>query len=700
MSEIYLSSPTYYIIFGFIAALLISGTLYFKNLKEKEFSQTLKIVLALLRGTAVMLLFFLLLQPFIKKISTQSQKPILFFAQDVSASVKKATDSLSLASYLEAVEKTTSSLEKKYEVKVLSLGDKLREGLDKEMGDQSTKLSDVFDYVDEQYKDANKAAIVLASDGIYNYGNNPLYADKTGLAVHTILLGDTTSRKDLRIKRVFHNDIAYLDDRFNVLIDIASDNIQNGQSILRIHKGRNASGKLLFEEAITINNANFFQTVELYLDADKVGKQDYFINLSPIEGERSKVNNKRVFTIDVIDARQEVLLLASAPHPDIFALRSAMEAQGNLKLKTIFKDDIEPNLDLSTTDLVILHQLPGRAKGRIADILKKLKEKKTPIWYIVGVDTDISALNEEQNLLSVNDYIGEYNQSFARKESKFNLFTLSEELTNTFGQYPPLKVPFGTIKSQNGDVLLKQRIGSVDTEYPLFMFAEENGQKTAVLMGTGLWQWRIFHYLQNKNHNSFDELIQKTATYLGSKEDKRKFRVKPGKQSYLSSEDISFDAELFNANYERVNSSEVSMQITNEEGNSFNYTFSRNKDAYFLNAKKLTEGNYSYEAKTSFNGEQFSQKGSFSVADLNLEELDLSANTNMMKVLSENSSGNFYYANQLEELEQMLLEDERHKPMLYNNSQTLPLIEYRWIFAILLLLLGIEWFLRRFKGSY
>ena len=168
MTEFYLSTPQYYLFFCFLVAFGISGILYFRNNKEKEFSKTLKLILATIRGLATAIVVLLLLQPFIKKIVNKSQKPILFLAQDVSTSVKSELSKETLLEFQLELDAMAERLEKKYEVKKYSLGDQIRPGFDTSFIDESTNLSAIFKLVKEQYKDANKAGIIIASDGIYN----------------------------------------------------------------------------------------------------------------------------------------------------------------------------------------------------------------------------------------------------------------------------------------------------------------------------------------------------------------------------------------------------------------------------------------------------------------------------------------------------------------------------------------------------
>ena len=44
--------------------------------------------------------------------------------------------------------------------------------------------------------------------------------------------------------------------------------------------------------------------------------------------------------------------------------------------------------------------------------------------------------------------------------------------------------------------------------------------------------------------------------------------------------------------------------------------------------------------------------------------------------------------------------NETVKPVIYQTTPTNPLINLKWIFALLALLLAVEWFLRRYFGAY
>ena len=96
----------------------------------------------------------------------------------------------------------------------------------------------------------------MATDGIYNQGNNPIYfGNKLNVPIFSIALGDTIPKKDLVLKKVYNNQIAYLGDKFTIQTDIAAYNCLGANTRLTIKRG----GRLIYDAVVSIDNGDFFQ---------------------------------------------------------------------------------------------------------------------------------------------------------------------------------------------------------------------------------------------------------------------------------------------------------------------------------------------------------------------------------------------------------------------------------------------------------
>lgn len=655
--------------------------------------------MAALRGAAVSILCLLLLSPIIRTRETEVKKPVLLVLQDASESVGFGMDEKAKASLTASLDGLRAALDEDYEVRLMAFGTGVREGADPVMGEKETDIEQAMRYAREAFDPARMAGLVLLSDGLYNKGSNPLYSTQvTQAPVIAIPLGNPAPVRDLAIKRLFHNKIAYRGDRFNVQLDILARNAAAEKSELSIYDITGGTPRLLEKRPVSIGQDPFFQTQEVILSADAPGIRRYRFSLSPISGEQVKGNNTREMYIEVLDARQKVLLLADAPHPDLSAIRQSLDALSNYKVELRFLG--ENTGPLKAYDLVILHQIPSR-RNKAAALLQELRQSRVPVWFIAGSSSDIPALSTAQGLLDIRGDGGNLNEVQALPVTVFQVFTLDEAARTGISRFPPLLSPFGDYRAgAAARPMLRQRIGAVQTDYPLWLFGEDDQRRIAILAGEGIWKWRLFDYLQHRNHAVVDEFIGKTVSYLATREDKRRLRVLPVKPIFAENEPVRFDGELYNENYERITVPDIRVVIKDAENREYVFLMNRTETMYSLNAGLLPPGNYSYRATANHSGKELLHEGRFSIQPVDQELADLQADHDLLRLLADRSGGATVSKDSLEMLPDLIRAKLKAKPVMYSSVESRPLIHWKWLFALLILFLGGEWFLRRYSGAY
>jgi hypothetical protein len=332
-------------------------------------------------------------------------------------------------------------------------------------------------------------------------------------------------------------------------------------------------------------------------------------------------------------------------------------------------------------------------------ILNNLNAKKIPRLFIVGAQSDARKLTAQQSMMALNSDGKNVNDVQASLNSGFNLFTL-EDSYRQIPNFNPIVAPFGEFKEiGGGQVLFYQKIGKVETKYPLIMLGESNGIRTGIITAEGLWKWRLFDFAQQKNHDIFDGLMAKICTYLSVKEDKRKFRAATDKNVYRENEPVQFSSEIYNNSYELINEADVRVIVTNGEGKQFPYTMNKSGRAYALNAGILPVGNYTYKATTSIGGQQLDAGGAFSVQPIQLELYETTADHALLRALSNQLGGSTVSPQNMASLADSILA-KNLKPVMYTTQKTENALNLKWIFGILILLLAAEWFMRRYFGGY
>jgi hypothetical protein len=619
-------------------------------------------------------------------------------AQDASTSVgdfleKKDPD------YLLQLNKMVDNLKKDYQVETFSFGEKITNGLPDKFSDRVTNISVLLEELSARFAGSKLGGVVLASDGIYNQGSNPLYtAAKLNTPVYTIGMGDTSTKKDLIINRIFHNQIVYAGDEMEVQIDVLAKNLIGKGSKISLVEVNAGKTKLLKSVDFKIDKSSFFNSFSLTIPASLPGTRYLRIIASPVEGEVSKINNSRDFVVTVLDGRQKVLIFAQSPHPDMGALRQSLDANKNIEVKTAFLGDPVPNF--AEYDLIILHQLPAPGRN-FAPVIKQIKDLRKSHWWVAGAQTDFKALNDFQNLnnLRINSNLGAESEALWNKN--FNLFNGETEWPQKIDRYPPLQVPFGDVEANTvGQVLLYQRIKNVGTSYPLLTLGENNGVRSAIFLGDGLWKWRLANFQLYENHEVFDGLIGKITQYLSVKRDNRRFKVTVGKPVYDENESVSFVGELYNASYELINTPDVNLAVRNNDGKEYNFLFNRVGKGYQLNAGVLPTGSYNFKATTSYNGKEWSSDGQFTVQPLQFEFINITADHNILKAISTESGGQFFGQKELNELYAIIKKSAALKPVLVTEKSSQTFLSMPLLLLLLLVALSLEWGVRRYIGIY
>lgn len=699
MKGISFDYPTWYILFCLLAGLAYALVLYFRDKTFKEQATWFTWLLGILRFLSVSLLAGLLLSPILRSKETRTQKPVVVIAQDGSESIRAAWTAQDSQLYVTQLLELKDKLAEDYDVVSYTFGENLKDTLDFSFNDKRTNLSAVMQEVYDLYSNQNLGALILATDGIYNEGANPVYSDiNLNAPVYTIGLGDTTRYKDLNIKRVFHNKIAYLGDKFSIQVDISGQNASGTSVPIFISRIENGRSRQIIREQIQIDRNDFFTTREFILNADIAGVNRYRISIGTIDGEQSTLNNNKDIYVDILEARKKVLILAHAPHPDLSALKQSLSEGLNNEVSVAYISSFKENI--RDFDLVILHQLPSKAFPA-KELMAELKSSKTPVFYIIGQQNSFNALNNNQGLVNILSNGKNTNDVEPKMATSFSLFNISDDVREAVQSFPPLVAPFGEFsEGTNASVLFYQRIGRINTEYPLLSLGEQSGIRSAILCGTGIWKWRLFDYLEKKNHNRFNELLSQISQYLSVKSDKRQFRVSLNKNIFDENEPIIFDAELYNDSYELINEPSAHLVITDADGKEYTYTFNATGNVYRLNAGILPVGAYRYKATTNTGTASLNFSGQFSVQAVQVERYDMTANHSMLRLLSENYGGDFLVPSEITSLDSRLEDRGTVKPIVFETLHTRSVINLKGIFFLVLGLLSLEWFLRRYFGAY
>lgn len=693
--ELITESPTWLVLLCLAAGALYAGILYRKDAAFSESGKWIVRAMALLRFLTVTFLAILLLSPLIRSVFSVTEKPVLVYIQDESSSIKAIKDSAAFSSsFPKDVADFRKKLENDFDLRIFSVGDVMREGVTNQFADKETDLSAAVEEIRSRFSGRNLGAVVLASDGLYNKGSNPLYSfPGLKVPVYTVGLGDTTIRKDLLISKVNHNKNAFLGNSFPVEITIDARQCASQSATLSISRNE----KELFSKSIRIDRNRMNMVIPVVLEADQKGVNHYVVRISKLENEISYVNNTADFFVDVSDNRQLIQIVANAPHPDLAALKEILSDNPNFEVKIAFDGEFDGQLN--GVNLLILHSLPGQGHPA-TKLLESASKLQVPMWFIMGSRTDVPGFNRFGTGTTISDNRGNLNEIQSIVSEDFSLFTLEQEEAERLESLPPLISPFGNYEI-TGSVqsLLLQKVGNVKTGMPMLYFSSKEDVKIGVLTGEGIWKWRLQEYSRYNESSAVKAIVTKTVQYLALRDKRTPFRLFY-KNAFAENEQVMLDAELYNPSGEIINTPDARLNLIDENGKNYPFTFSKTEKSYTLNAGYLPVGHYKLTASVKLGTTLYTETGSFTILALQAEMSETIANHQLLAAISGKTGGRLVPPDSLPALAEEIKNRNDIRAVSYEQKRLDEVINLKWIFILLITLLSAEWFLRKRNGSY
>ena len=669
-----------YIIIAIIISILLAVLMY--GYKTK-FSKSTKWIYGSLRFVTIFSVLLLLINPIFKTETFSLIKPKLPILIDNSESISELNQTVNVSDFITSL-KLNKDLNKKFELSFYTFGNEFKINDSLTFNEKNTNISEALLLTNQLFKD-EVAPTILITDGNQTLGNNYEFSSiNFKNSIYPVVIGDFAKYLDLKIEQLNTNRYAFLKNNFPVEIILVYQGSKNITSQFEVKKGTTT----VYKETIEFTKNDKTKILKFTLPASSVGFQKYTAQINPITEEKNTINNSKQFVVEVIDQSTNVLIVSDIVHPDIGAIKRAIES--NEQRKVTIKKPFEALSIVNDHQLIILYQ-PNRSFTNIYSEINKLN-KNTLVF--TGQQTDWYFLNNIQN-----NYIKEVtNQSenvVGILNKNYGAFVINDI---DFSDYRPLKTLFGPLEIVVPyDNLLGQSIDGFETETSLLATTELNGSRNAIFDGEGIWKWRAQSFIESKNYNEFDIFFGKVIQYLAS--NKRRSRLEVSYENfYYNNKSIHISAQYFDKNFVFNSNANLSILITDTDSKqSFEYPLLLNENYYEIDLSNLKAGEYIF--KVSVNDEIILAKnGAFTILDFNVEQQFLNPDVTKLSRLATNTKGKDFFISDSFLLIDTLIKDDRFKQVEISKEKIEPLIEWRYLLGLIILSLSIEWFLRKYNG--
>jgi hypothetical protein len=155
------------------------------------------------------------------------------------------------------------------------------------------------------------------------------------------------------------------------------------------------------------------------------------------------------------------------------------------------------------------------------------------------------------------------------------------------------------------------------------------------------------------------------------------------------------NAQYLDKNYEFEDNGILNMTLSNKKNKEvITRPFVLSGNSYKVDLSGLINGDYTFIVQVE--NDQLSRSGLFSILEYDIEKQQASASDAGMKKALGNS--NVMYQGQVDQLIARLNSDPLLQTVERANVKQSSLIDWKYLLGVILLLLGIEWFLRKYNG--
>jgi hypothetical protein len=666
----------------------------------------LRLVLAVLRTTALILLVVALIEPVLALSSFANERPVVAVLIDTSRSMGVEDGAGGQARGDEAVGLINSMLLERLardsdvaayafstDVTPVEAG---RDGIGSVpvFDGDATDIENALATVGRETADRSLGAVVLATDGAANLGGSPVDAgSRLGVPVFVLGVGSPEPPVDIAIVEAVTNRISYAGESLPVLVRISSAGFGGSDTTVEISE----DGVLLDSQTVSLSGTGEEAEVMFRVRPSEPGPHRYTVSVPEAAGEIVTRNNERVVVTTVLKGRFRVMLIGSRPAWDFAFLRRELEADRNVELTALVGDEgPAPTRDeLLDHDLVVLVD-PDWADPPIPvdDLRAFVTERRgglavfgvpdgpTGVWPAflpVEQQRPPGALAERRVTLTPE---GEAS-TLLRVESG------RSENTLAWRDLPPV----WTASTGTFTVRAEGRsLGRADTEPVIVGGGRSGGGQTLVVLAEGIWRWKM----AGESDDLFGRLVSNVARWLTARGEVKRVDVSTDADVVPVGGRVLFQGQVYTSELHPTTDASVVVDVLRGGGAPVaSLTLSPNAGGYEGELPAPSPGSYTYRAEASVDGEVVgSDEGAFEIEPFALEDSDVRRRSSVLRRLAEATGGAYVTPETLDELPDELPLERVGR----SRTTEIELWDTPWLLTAFVGLLSIEWALRRRKG--
>jgi hypothetical protein len=551
-------------------------------------------------------------------------------------------------------------------------------------------------------------AALLISDGAATAGDSPLGGADLPFPLHTIGLGDSVEPRDVAITAVAANDLVYAGTPTPVSIRVKSSGFAGESVTVRLTDGRTD----LASTTLRLSPGMHEHAVDLTYTPGAPGAQRMRAVVSSLPGELTAANNVHPFTVRVLKSRLQILLLAGAPGPDLASIRQGLSEERDFAVHSFtgrpgggFFEGSPSAFLLDSIDCVVTIGYPTifTRPAEVEALAELFERKSVPILFMGGTGIDPGRLQTIERYLPMTLASVERSEQlvFARPDPGHRSHQVfAGEVEGALPRLPPVYRSASTFTVRPGAVVLAHAaVRGITLPDPLIVARTIGRQRALAVLAHGIWRWRLMAQGDPSTAHFLNAFLSNAVRWLTTPEDLHRVRARPLREEYGEGEPVEFEAQVYDAGARPLDGAQARVRATGNGRVAESVLVPAGNGRYTGTLEGLPAGDYRFEALASADSAALGQDdGGFTVGAWTQEMIDTRMNAPLLRQIAARSGGFFAVPGTLGSLTRVLHASAIATPDEMVEHRAVELSRSEVLLALLVILLGAEWFLRKRNG--
>ncbi len=552
--------------------------------------------------------------------------------------------------------------------------------------DQGTRL---LELLQTAASDAGaQSGILLFTDGITNGDKKSLEGSPAlPVPIFAVGLGETEGFTDVRIADVRAPEFAFRGRELKLDLTVQAYGLKGKTFPLYFNRGKN----LITSRSINVDADPYEQKITLSFMPKELGTHSFSLSIPVQPGEQLTQNNQKEFKVDV-QRPENQLSLIPFPIDDIF-----LEELKNFDV-LVFDDfshrsyfnpvylDKVRDFVRDGGGLAMFGGSRSFDSGGYAD--SSLKD-------VLPVELDGKGSYQTQSTV----------QAVLTASGKAHPVTrlLPDPKSNqeAWAKMPPLTA-LNQVRSARGETLLSAGGNGSGAAAPLLTIGRFGKGRTLAFMSDDAWRWNFIAVGNHETPQNHLKLIRQAIRWLAQEPSFEQVQIQPIPAS-RPAEKIVIKLRVLKDDFTPTGQASVQVRVFGPEGEPslLSATATSEEGEYTAEYTPTKEGSYRIEAEANLAGKTLGKdRTSFSVAFPYGEIDDGRPRNDLLKQIAETSHGEYFSINDWNDqaLQKIAAKLESHAPSQIVEQRQTRLWSTLWPFSIILVLLSIEWWMRRKWG--